>query len=156
MSVGEGWIFSILAVSFVLWILITLISIGLYILSSLGLYKLAQNKGLENPWLAWVPIANLYILGKIINNLKVCGYDIPYIEVVLPVGCLVSYLLNNVAVIGFIVFLAYVVLALIVLYQLYKMYKPDYAVLWIVLSIIIPFLIPIFIFIIRNNSPVES
>lgn len=156
MSSGEGLFFSILAVSVGLWILITLISVGLYILSALGLYKLAQNKGIENPWLAWIPVVNLYILGKIINNLKVWGYDIPYIEVVLPVGCLVVYLLNNVPVIGFIASLAYVILTLIVLYRLYRMYKPDSAVLWIVLSIIIPFIIPIFIFIIRNNPLVEA
>lgn len=156
MSGEEGLVFSIFAIGTALLFIITLISVALYILSSLGLYKLAQNKRLEYPWLAWIPIANFYILGKLVNNLKVFGYDVPFIEVLLPVGCLASYLLNNVPVLGFIVFLIYAVLTFIVLYKLYRIYRPDAAVLWTVLGIVLPFLIPVFIFIIRNNNPVQA
>ena len=36
-----------------------------YILESLGMYKIAQRRGIHNPWLAWVPVGNLWILGSI-------------------------------------------------------------------------------------------
>lgn len=39
--------------------------IAVYVLSSIGLYRMAKSCNLESPGLAWVPIANLYILGSI-------------------------------------------------------------------------------------------
>lgn len=36
-----------------------------YILQSLGMYTIAQRRGIRNPWLAWVPVGNLWIMGSI-------------------------------------------------------------------------------------------
>lgn len=41
------------------------VPIAAYVLSSLGLYRMAKSCNLSSPALAWVPIANLYILGSI-------------------------------------------------------------------------------------------
>lgn len=43
----------------------SVISIASYVLSSLGCYTIAKRRGIHNPWLAWIPIANLWILGSI-------------------------------------------------------------------------------------------
>ena len=36
-----------------------------YIFMSLGLYKMAKSRWIRKPWLAWLPLGNLWILGSI-------------------------------------------------------------------------------------------
>ena len=48
----------------------TLISIAVYVFTALGLYTLAQRRGLRNPWLAWVPVANVWILGSLSDQYR--------------------------------------------------------------------------------------
>lgn len=132
-----------------------LIGIALYIIFAYALYKITVNAGLENPWMAWIPILQLYILGKLIKSLKIESYEIPNIEIVLPAATLLSVVLNNVPVIGGLVSLANFILMLFALNKLYKMYKPDKATLFTVLSI---FGLPIpFIFMsIKDLKPIEE
>ena len=54
---------------------VSLVSIALYVLMSLGLYTLAQRRGIQHAWLAWVPVGSLWILGAIADDyqLKVMG-----------------------------------------------------------------------------------
>ena len=46
-----------------------LISLGfslvMYILQSLGMYKIAKRRGINNPWLSWIPVGNLWVLGSV-------------------------------------------------------------------------------------------
>lgn len=41
-----------------------------YILLALGLYKQAKNRALDHPWLAWLPIGNLWILGCLADQYR--------------------------------------------------------------------------------------
>lgn len=43
----------------------SLSSIASYVLLALGLYTMAKRRGIRNPWLAWIPVANLWLLGCI-------------------------------------------------------------------------------------------
>ncbi len=43
----------------------TLINLAVYIFIGLGLYTIAKRRGIRNPWLAWVPVARLWLLGCI-------------------------------------------------------------------------------------------
>lgn len=36
-----------------------------YILQALALYTIAQRRGIKKPWLAWIPLVNVWILGSI-------------------------------------------------------------------------------------------
>lgn len=36
-----------------------------YVLQSVGFYSMAKRRGIHNPWLAWVPVGNVWILGSI-------------------------------------------------------------------------------------------
>ena len=45
-----------------------LISIAVYVLYALGLYTIAQRRGIANAWLAWIPMGNLWILGCIADD----------------------------------------------------------------------------------------
>lgn len=46
------------------------LSIAAYILSSLGLYTIAQRRGIRSPWMAWVPVLNMWILGSIADQYR--------------------------------------------------------------------------------------
>lgn len=47
-------------------ILLTLAAqIVMYVFRSVGLYSIAKRRGIHNPWLAWIPVANLWVLGSI-------------------------------------------------------------------------------------------
>ena len=39
--------------------------IAVYVLTALAFYTIADRRGLKNPWLAWIPVANLWLLGSI-------------------------------------------------------------------------------------------
>jgi len=41
------------------------VSIAVYVLSALALYAIARRRELKNPWLSWVPVGNVWILGSI-------------------------------------------------------------------------------------------
>lgn len=43
-------------------------SLAFYVLQSLGLYTIADRRGIKHSWLAWLPIANTWILGSIADQ----------------------------------------------------------------------------------------
>jgi hypothetical protein len=139
----------------VLWSLVLLvIGIAAYVLTSLALYTMAQKRGIANPWLAWVPIANLYILALILGTLNVFGLEIPMFTVVLPAAAVVVGLLGRIVFIGPLLGIAYFILTLASLNKLYRMYSPANATIFTIISIFgIP--VPILLYMIRNNQPVE-
>lgn len=47
-----------------------LFSLAVYILTSLSLYTIAQRRGLHAPWLAWIPVANSWLLGSISDQFR--------------------------------------------------------------------------------------
>jgi hypothetical protein len=132
--------------------LFALVGIAFYLLFAYSLYKMAINASLENPWMAWIPILQWYIIGKIIKSLKISNYLIPNIEMTLPAASLVSIILSGIPVIGNLISIANYILTILALNKLYKMYKPESANLYTILSI---FALPIpFIFLtIKDFKP---
>ncbi len=41
------------------------VQLVLYLLGSAGLYAMANNTGMKNPWTAWIPIAREHLLGSL-------------------------------------------------------------------------------------------
>ena len=48
----------------------TMVSLAVYVFTALGLYTLAQRRGLRHPWLAWIPVANVWILGSLSDQFR--------------------------------------------------------------------------------------
>jgi len=46
------------------------VSIATYVLTALGLYTIAQRRGIEKPWLAWSPVVNVWTLGCISDQYR--------------------------------------------------------------------------------------
>jgi len=131
----EG-LFAFLAIFGGFIFIMLLVVLAGYVLTSLGLMTMAKNKGIENPWLAWIPIGNMWILGQIIVTVDFGGNKYDNAGMILAVGCLASALLGAIPVIGQLISLAFLILSIMCLYKLYKMYSGDNAVMYLVLSII--------------------
>lgn len=41
----------------------SLLSLASYVLMALGMYTIAKRRGIRHAWLAWLPVANLWLLG---------------------------------------------------------------------------------------------
>lgn len=41
-----------------------------YVFQSVGLYTLAKRRGIQNPWLAWLPVGNYWIAGSIADQYR--------------------------------------------------------------------------------------
>ena len=110
------------------------VCIAVYVICSLALKKIAKAKGIENAWLAWIPVANMYILGKVVGPFNFI-VDIAQPELVLPIVTLLGSVLSKVPVVGLVCSLASLVLSLAAYYFLYKQYKPEKATTMLVLTI---------------------
>lgn len=60
--------FGVLAIVMVVYLLILGIGIASYVMNSLALHKIADRRGIQNPWLAWIPFANYWIIGSIADE----------------------------------------------------------------------------------------
>ena len=139
----------------ILFVIIFVIELVLYVLKSIGLYSLASNAGIQNSWLAWLPIGDMYILAKIVKTVDIGGYKVPRIELLLPIGAAAAFILSPIPLLGTIICIAYAVLFYFALYKLFYIYRPAQAVLWLILSIVLFFTMPIFVFIMRNDRPIN-
>ncbi|MFC1663883.1 DUF5684 domain-containing protein [Patescibacteria group bacterium] len=66
------------------------ITIGIYIYFALALSTIAKKKGYSKPWLAWIPIANLFLFPILTERKWTWGllFFIPVINVIFLVICL--------------------------------------------------------------------
>lgn len=47
-----------------------LLGIASYVLTAMALYTLAKRRGLSNPWLAWIPVANCWLVGSLSDQYR--------------------------------------------------------------------------------------
>ena len=47
------------------YVIIMAVSVAVYVFQSLGMYTIAKRRGIRNPWLSWIPVGNMWILGSI-------------------------------------------------------------------------------------------
>lgn len=48
----------------------SLLGIASYVVCALSLYTIAQRRGIKKPWLAWVPVVNVWILGSVSDQYR--------------------------------------------------------------------------------------
>ncbi len=63
----EGWEILVAVLS------VVAVLSALYVFRSLGLYKMAENRGVEKSWLSFIPCAWIFIAGKLIGTARVFG-----------------------------------------------------------------------------------
>lgn len=144
-------------------LLLLIVGIGLYVLFVIGLYGLAKTEETGNEWFSFIPILQLYIIGKILKEIKISTYTIPKLELVLPIApfavMIAGGILGIIPVIGplcaLILNLAYLIFSIAIAYHFFKRYKGEKAVLMTVLSVILFFMGPIFVFNLRKAKPLS-
>lgn len=145
-------------------ILIPFLIIGVIsILYAIGLYGMAKRAGVENAWLSFIPIGNLYIIGSLIGSGRMAffGNELERPELVLPLMSVAVTPLTMVLTAIKLGFLSPIVILVIAGYTLYanylllKRYKEDPVGLFI-LSIFIPVAWPFIIFSLRNTDPIDG
>ena len=65
MAGASGIIGILLAVYMLIAFVSFAFSVASYILYSMGLYTIANRRGIHNGWLAWLPVGDAWILGSI-------------------------------------------------------------------------------------------
>lgn len=145
-----------------------------YVFFALGLYTMAKRRGLENPWLAWVPVAYLYTLGKLADAyaaqhmnkrtnyalvllLLVAGTVALAVAMVCTLAFGLAY--SPVFLVMYIIFvillvvvaIVYAVFYYIALYRIYNWHSESATVL-LVLSILFSVIVPFVLFALRNGD----
>ena len=64
MYTNVGMLFVVLIVGFLAFA----VSVITYVMTSLSLYTIADRRKIRNPWLAWIPVANFWIIGSIADD----------------------------------------------------------------------------------------
>ncbi len=134
----------LLVIGAIFTVVMAIICIAFYVFFSFVLYKLAQKRGIEMPWLAWIPIAQFFVIGLMVKSVKISTYEIPKLEMVFPVAFIGCFILGLIPVIGWLFRLAFYAFTIIILYNLYKQYVPEKAQTYAIISIFlvtIPFIL---------------
>lgn len=66
-SVVAGFLLTFLGIFYLILLAYIIVN---YVLRALGLYRIAKNSGVGNAWLAWIPLADLFLLGKVTGDIQ--------------------------------------------------------------------------------------
>lgn len=81
-----------------------------YVFFSLSLLKTANSKHLKNSWLCFIPIANMWFLGKVIESFAIGRKRFQDAELRLLTSSIVFILVMKIPIVGFLVGFAHFVL----------------------------------------------
>ena len=152
-----------------------------WILSSVGLHKVAKRRGIRHAWLAWLPIGSEWVLGsisdqyqhlvqgkvtsrrKILLSLSLAGIvvGIAYVVMAAVIGIMVEVegrmdLTPLVVMIPYLLLMGISITVMVFYhicnYDLYRSCKPESAVVFLVLGIILPVCQPFFYFACRKKD----
>lgn len=132
------------------------------VLTALALWRTARWRGILRPWLALIPIADLWVLGSLCDRYHRNGNgreenmrrNLPLMGVIAIGSLLLFGVLESWSGIGVLIGLAlwlaawavFLVMRFVALCRLYEGCAPKDPGLYIALSIVFPLLIPLFIF----------
>lgn len=150
-----------------------------YVFLALGLQTIARQRGINNPWLAWVPVARNWLLGCISDQYQYVKQGrstrrrtllvvLPVVEAALMAVSFVSGLFAMIlnaeagatldttsallAASLLLVRLVSFVFQTLAVYDLHRSCRPDYAKLLLVLGILIPCVRAVAVFLFRDQE----
>jgi hypothetical protein len=132
-------------------LLFAVVGLVFYVLKSIALTTMATNRGIDNPWLGWIPVADLYIAGSLVGEMAIFNYRLDNMGLWCPVIVIVGTVLCGIPVLGVVFSVALLIFSIMFIHKLFTIYSPDQSVLFTILSILLG-LLPIFLFVVRNNE----
>lgn len=176
-AVATGAMGVVVALLIIIVLLALAFSIASYVLSAVGMYRIAKRRGIHHPWLAWIPIGASWLLGSISDHYQyvakhkvtkrrrvllilnliaaVPGFVYGLSAMILgidggSVGAAAIVVLSYLCLLG--LSLAAMVICYIAYYDLFRSCKPGNAVLFLILSIFFNVTLPVFVFICSNSD----
>ena len=112
-----------------------LIRIIAFVITALSLYRIANQRQMAYPWLAWIPIARLYLLGLMIGQtLPVTPHwRIPYIQYLLAASSALM-ILGSGSILGGIFTVLTIFLTVLAFASLFRQYGDRRAVIFGILA----------------------
>ena len=74
-SGGDAVGITILLIYLIVLLVWGLVSLAGYILKGIGMYTIAKRRGMDYPWLAYVPFARAYLQGELGGEIVTVGAD---------------------------------------------------------------------------------
>lgn len=164
----EDMLARVIGVLLVLLAVVLVVAVAFYVMTSLSLYTIAKRRGIRNPGLAWVPVANQWVMGCIsdqykyvtkgqVKNRRTVMLTLSIVSVALS---MISAPMNMVFPGGGVLFaiaeygvaIASLVFWYLALYDLYASCNPDNSVLFLVLSIVLAVTTPFFLLACRKKD----
>jgi len=134
--------------------IIAILGIILYIIMALGMQTMARKLGIENPWIAWIPVVSAYTLGRIAGDkITIFNKVIPKLGLVLLIGGIAIGAISFIPYINVLAGIAYAIVYYVALFKVYRIFAEDSAVLYLVFSIIINVTAPFFIYSASKREP---
>ena len=175
-----GWIAGFIVFYLLFLFVIVAVSLAAYVLQSVGMYSIADRRGIRNAWLAWIPVGNLWILGSIsdqyqyltkgkVKNRRKALLVLTIAEVVAYIVCIVSIIIAGIssamsgtpdaAIVTVLTGLALVAISIVLVvitymcyYDMFRSCEPGSATLFLVLSILISYALPVVVFLCRKKD----
>ena len=156
---------------------VPLISLAIYVFTALSLYTIAKRRGIAHSWLAWVPVANLWLIGSLSDQYRyLTRGQVKHKRIILLILKAVTLAFTG-GLIGSVIWLigakaspasvitlltmilldgaaaiALAVVGFMALYDVYASCDPENATVYLVLTIFFKVLKPIFLFLSRNRD----
>ncbi|MBR3837263.1 MAG: hypothetical protein IKJ74_03870 [Clostridia bacterium] len=154
-----------------------IVSFVIYVFQSLGLYGMSKNAGISNPWLAWIPVGNLWCIGTLAERSNLhYGKGKGAWSKLLPAFAIAIFLFlpliflfaviaglyeSLVAVLLILIIyllmmgvaLALAVMNYVALYKIYRLFDPDNATLYMILTVFVNISQPVIMFLLRDRYP---
>lgn len=150
-SYGESMAAGLIIFYIIFISIAALIGIAVYVFQSYSLYTIAKNRGIENPWMMWIPIANYWAIGELgdyyFNIEGAPKKNLNVIMLCLGIGCLIPCL-------NIICAIALLIMEYIVYYKIFQHTNPKNAVVFLVIGIIFSITMPFFLFSVRNKMDI--
>lgn len=151
------------------------VALGMYVMYSVGLYRMSSYTGLKPAFLAWIPVLRLYLLGQMADRYNSTEQKRSIYRFLLPIARLLAavmvfimlisiisayligwgYAISSMLIFGLsggLLTITARILELICYYKTFRDYEPEYSVLYLLLCLF--GLDWISIFLCRNNVPV--
>ena len=155
-------------------------SVVSYVLSSVGMYRIAKRRGIHHAWLSWIPVGNSWLLGSISDHYQyvvkqkvtrrrnvlltlnlillgaTCAFGGGIVAAVVMSNEAQTTIAIALSVVSYLVVLglsiAIMVITYIAYYDLFRSCKPGNAVLFLILSVVFNVTLPFFVFFISNSD----
>ena len=130
------------------WFILT-VCLVLYILAGIGLYRLARERRIRAPWLAFIPLGNFWIMGKLAGEVRIARVRVPGMEILLPAAVLLlfSVRLLETLWINILAAVLFILLMAAAFYTLVRRERPGKEILYTLLAIVLPFMGPVLLLI---------